>query len=102
MFYQMNKYYKIAKNWKNINENDVNDFKNFICYANDYLRQERDYLKIFCKNISDQKYIDIYIKIKKKYILHFKIDKQDKLSCAANEDTIYEHFCNDYCFIFRT
>jgi len=98
----MNKYYKIAKNWKNISENDLNDFKNFICYANDYLKEERSNLQIFCKYIYDQKYVDIYIKILDKKNLHFKIDKNDKISCAAYDDTIYEHLCDNYCYIFRT
>ena len=37
--YLMNKYYNISKDWKNVNEMDANDFKNFICYSNDFLKK---------------------------------------------------------------
>lgn len=97
----MNKYFSLAKNWKNISDRDLNDFKNFICYSNDFLKEQRQFMEIFCKEFNT-KIIDIYIKIPIKKNLHFKLDKNDKLSCASDEDTIYEHNCDNYCSIFRT
>ena len=98
----MNKYYNISKDWKNVNEMDANDFKNFICYSNDFLRKKKDEFIIFCKDLYfEQKYIDIYLKFNDNRIVHFKIDQNDRLTCAVEEDTVYEHFCDKYCFIFR-
>lgn len=99
----MNKYYNIANNWKNLSEKEFNDFTNFICYSNDFLREKRDKLSIMCKNICFEfNYIDIYIDIlDRKERIHFKIDRNDRLTCAADEDTTQYHKCNKYCSIFR-
>jgi hypothetical protein len=98
----MSKYYYIAKNWKNIDDSDKEDFKDFICSKNKYLLEKRNELKF---NTEDEwymsQYISVYIFIyRRKGRVYLKIDKNDVVSCAGNEyfKNII-HDCDEYCWI---
>jgi hypothetical protein len=98
----MVKYYSFAKNWKNLNDSEKEDFKDFVCSKNKYLFEKKNELKLY--TVDEwymSRYIDIYIFIyKRRGLVHLKIDKNDIISCAGNEYTNnINHECDEYCWI---